>query len=419
MKYTLENLTKLTEWYNSRRPELTVEIDHPSGYKFLVVVDNTALPSYFNKNLHFGKGGTRYTNDVNIDETTMLAKRMTLKNALPGERGLYGGAKSAIQAPSKIKVKTGDMPSDYIISCFADETWRYHVLGPGNGKWGGPGCDMNFNESCIKKYIDFLIEDGKTAYDINGIAGKGVAMMVKTVLDFVYENKNEFPNFPIKDSYSIAIQGLGAMGKPIFKRLTDLGHKVVAVSDLIFNATLVDKNGLDYSKIIEVLRSESSDIYEEVEIRPLDDILYLDCDILIPAAIGNVISSKNVDKIKASLIVEAANFPITEEAREDLHRKKVLVIPGESANFGGSVAASVELDPKVKRENTVKESLERTDKFIIKHGNFLLNKFLSFGGFNGISPYLITNGTSLERIVKAMIERGDIVPDDIKKIILD
>ncbi|MCH7770175.1 MAG: hypothetical protein IIA49_04050, partial [Bacteroidetes bacterium] len=259
---------------------------------------------------------------------------MSLKNAIPGRGGLYGGAKSGLRPPGKLEA--GETPKDEIISDFALQTWKYHIMSDDQGKWGGPGCDLNFDESCIQKYLDTLVKFHKidhyrtatgrpqdkpyngAAYDINGIAGKGVAQVVKILTNFLKKNKNEFPIIPKKKSYNIAIQGLGAMGKPIFERLTSLGHKVVAVSDLKLSGTLVNENGLDYKMVMKALKSKGNG--KNFKIISSDEVLYYDCDILIPAAIGDVITIKNVSKIKAPLIVEAANFPVTNEAIEKLYQ---------------------------------------------------------------------------------------------------
>jgi glutamate dehydrogenase len=131
----------------------------------------------------------------------------------------------------------------------------------------------------------------------------------------------------------VAIQGFGNAGRIAARLLAEEGCTIVAVSDskhAIFKA-----DGLDVSQLEELKTNASLDQYEGAEQISQDQLLTLDVDILIPAALENVITSQNAGDIRARIIAEAANGPTTPEADEILNRNGVLVIPDILANAGG------------------------------------------------------------------------------------
>lgn len=427
MKFSKEKVIKLSEWYENKNPELFVEYNRPSGYSYFVCVDNTAIPAYYNS-LHFGKGGTRYSKDLDRNVIEDLSKSMSIKNAIPGSNGLYGGAKSGIKPPKG--VEPTEVP-DEIIEDFAKITWKFHSKN--GGIWGGPGCDMNFQEDSVKKYINSLHDNDLTnivhiatgrpdnneyngvAYDENGVAGKGVAKATDCIVDFVNKNSSDFP-MSLSENCTVAIQGLGAMGSEVLRRLDSMGYSIVAVSDLSLEGTVININGLSSEDVIEAHRNRDPNMLDG-NYNNLNDVLSVECDILIPAAKGGVITKNNMNEVKSPIIIEAANNPVTRAAKDYLYNENKLVVPGESVNFGGSVAASIEIDPSVK-DDPIQTSIKKTDRFIKNHIKELMNKFVDIGGFdNGCSPHYITEGIALERIVSSMIHRGDDIPQNIMDIV--
>jgi glutamate dehydrogenase len=137
---------------------------------------------------------------------------------------------------------------------------------------------------------------------------------------------------PLQDA-TVAIQGFGNAGRIAAKLLSELGCKIVAVSDS--KAALYNPNGLDLSKA-ESLKDQGSllDYGAEYQIDHRE-LLELDVDILVPAALENAITAENADRIKARIIAEAANGPITPDADQILAAKNILVIPDILANAGG------------------------------------------------------------------------------------
>jgi glutamate dehydrogenase (NAD(P)+) len=133
----------------------------------------------------------------------------------------------------------------------------------------------------------------------------------------------------------IAVQGQGNVGNHAAKFLQEGGATIVAVSE--FEGAIVDQRGLDIDAVMR-LRAETKSLVGFPGATALghrDEILEVDCDILIPAALENVIHSGNVDRVKAKIVGEAANGPITADASEALFKRGVLVIPDAYLNAGG------------------------------------------------------------------------------------
>jgi glutamate dehydrogenase (NAD(P)+) len=144
----------------------------------------------------------------------------------------------------------------------------------------------------------------------------------------------------LKD-FSVAIEGFGNVGSSAARYLYDYGAKIVSVSDS--KGCIYSKDGLDVQKLIKV-KSEMGSVmkYKSGEILEHKDIFGLPVDILIPASISDVINEKNVDEVKAKIVVEAANIPITEKSEEQLFSRDILVIPDFVANAGGVISSYAE-----------------------------------------------------------------------------
>jgi glutamate dehydrogenase/leucine dehydrogenase len=132
----------------------------------------------------------------------------------------------------------------------------------------------------------------------------------------------------------VAIQGFGNAGSHMARLLAADGFKVIAVSDSKGGASV--EGGLDYKKLTEVKGKERRvDAYPGCKKVSNEELLELDCDILVLAALENQITDKNADKVKAKMVVELANGPTTPEADDILHKKGVFMVPDILANSGG------------------------------------------------------------------------------------
>ncbi|MEK7122279.1 MAG: Glu/Leu/Phe/Val dehydrogenase, partial [Patescibacteria group bacterium] len=139
---------------------------------------------------------------------------------------------------------------------------------------------------------------------------------------------------------TVALEGFGNVGTFAFKFLSSWGATIVAVSDS--RGTIFNEKGLKYGDLAKVKRSTGSVVNAQGEKLASNDIFELDVDVLIPAALPDVIGEQNVDRVKAPIIVEGANIPMREEYEYRLHQRGILVIPDFVANAGGVISSYAE-----------------------------------------------------------------------------
>jgi glutamate dehydrogenase/leucine dehydrogenase len=181
----------------------------------------------------------------------------------------------------------------------------------------------------------------------------------------------EFLKLNIKD-VTVAIEGFGNVGSFTAKFLYEACAKIVAVSDS--KGVIYNKDGLDVSKLLEVKRQTGSVInYRPGEVLPNEKIFELPTDILIPAAMADVINENNVHKVQAKIVVEASNIPAKPEIEETLHKKGVLVIPDFVANAGGVISSYAEYKGYDERKvfELIKKKIVKNTKLVIKEANKL------------------------------------------------
>jgi glutamate dehydrogenase (NAD(P)+) len=142
------------------------------------------------------------------------------------------------------------------------------------------------------------------------------------------------PGLPSLEGARVAIQGFGAVGSVAAHLFRDAGALIIAVSDS--QGGVLNEQGLDLDAVLEHKQAEGS-VIGTPDTRTIgnEELLGLECDILIPAALGGAINGDNAERISATLIVEAANAPITPLADEILRRRGVLALPDILANAGG------------------------------------------------------------------------------------
>lgn len=285
------------------------------------------------------KGGIRFHSSVCMDEVMHLAFLMTIKCAIAGLP--FGGAKGGVSVDVK-KLSDNELErlARAYIKAFAP------MIGPDQDI---PAPDMytggrvlawmadEFDRIHGKKYRAALT--GKPIA-MNGSQGRteatglGGYYVLKAMVDSgKYEG----------DSMQIAFQGFGNVASYCAKYLAEDGHRVVAVSDS--SACLYSKNGLDVDDLIEYKKQRKAfKDYGGKEVDKLDtaEALTVKCDVLAPAALANQIHKDNADQIKASIILELANTPVTEEAEEILQKNKVTIIPDVLANSGGVIVSYFE-----------------------------------------------------------------------------
>jgi glutamate dehydrogenase/leucine dehydrogenase len=166
--------------------------------------------------------------------------------------------------------------------------------------------------------------------DLGGSKGRDVA----TSLGGAYVLQEVADVYDLGENASVAIQGFGNAGMNFAKIVTKWGYKVVAVSDS--KGGVYDPSGLDVESLIEVKKKTGSVAnLEKGEKVSNTELLLLDVDILVPAALENQITAENALQVKAKVILELANGPVTREADALLHKNDVVVVPDILANAGG------------------------------------------------------------------------------------
>ena len=297
------------------------------------------------------KGGLRYSETVDQDDTEALASLMTYKCAIVNIP--FGGAKGGL----KINPKNYTMPQlREITKAFASKLINKGFISPALNV---PAPDVGTSE----REMEWILETYKTLKpdDINyrgcvtgkplhrgGIAGRteatgrGIEEVVREIFrheDVVKEAglKNE-----LKDN-EIIVQGFGNVGSNLAKHLYNRDNaKIIAIGE--FDGYLYNKKGIDINALIEFYKTNktiNNPKLGKFKNNP-SELLELDCDILIPAALENAITIDNVDKIKTKLIIEAANGPISFEADQKLFEKGVMIIPDIYVNAGGVVVSYFE-----------------------------------------------------------------------------
>ena len=291
---------------------------------------------------HYCGGGTRMHPTVTKEEVIRLATAMGYKyNAIESKTtgGCKGGIKYDYKAPDAKAVLRRYLTAmaPYInsgVSIGGDLGVDYNdVLGILDELGIGlPQTKAMRNDPQIQKNIknhdaacETLRYDGFLMYDM--ITGYGCAAS----LDEAWKFKNG------KKGASVVIQGFGCVGASMAFCLDKMGYKVVAIADAMGMVSCAD--GLDVKKLVATRKPKGEldlDSFEpNYTYGPNSGWLDIDCDILVPAALEDVINKDNVHKVKASLIVEAANIPVTEEADKVLAEKGIDVCVDFIANLGG------------------------------------------------------------------------------------
>lgn len=315
-------------------PEYIIKVYDPKvGMRGFLVIDNTVLGP--------GKGGVRMTSSVTEDEIFRLARVMTWKTALMDIP--FGGAKAGIIwkgggsleekkvfIQSFAKAIKPFVPDKYITAPDINTgememQWFVEATGNWRGATGKP------SDYCLK----FLGLDTKKCgipHEV-GSTGFGVAQSVVVAA--------KLKGIDIKGA-KVTIHGFGNVGSFTYRFLERMGAKVIALADR--SAAIFNEDGLD-NKILEEMIDGRKHLIEyphKSDIIPIEKFWSLPTDILIPASTTDVINESNKNDIKAKIIVEGGNIPMTEEIEDELFRKGILIVPDFVANGGGVVASYAE-----------------------------------------------------------------------------
>jgi glutamate dehydrogenase/leucine dehydrogenase len=250
---------------------------------------------------------------------------MTLKNAAAGLA--HGGGKSVIIADPRLP------PADKerLIRAFADAIRDLSDYIPGPDMGTDERC-MAWIEDEIGRTVGLPRELGGIPLDEIGATGLGLAAAIDVAKDMI--------GLDLRGA-RVAVQGFGAVGRHVARRLAERGARIAAVGDS--RGTIADPAGLDLPALLS-LKAAGQSVLDHREGRKLerDAILDVECEIWIPAARPDVLHAGNVDRLKTRMVAEGANIPCTPEAELALERRGVLVLPDFVANAGGVICAAVE-----------------------------------------------------------------------------
>ncbi len=285
------------------------------------------------------KGGVRYHQNVNVDEVRALSAWMTFKCAVAAIP--YGGGKGGIVCRPR-EMSKGEL--ERLTRTYIDKISA--IISPNTDI---PAPDVGTNAQTMDWMVDEYSKlKGESVYGIvtgksieiggskgrNEATGRGVCFVTLEMMK-KYNMKPE--------DCKIVIQGMGNVGSISAKLLEEEGAKIIAVSDV--SCAIYNENGLDIAGIYKYLDSGKNllDGYTGDCKRITNaELLELPCDILIPAALENQITAENADRIKAKIVIEAANGPTSVEADEILNKKGVKVLPDILSNSGGVIVSYFE-----------------------------------------------------------------------------
>src|SRR3989338_1400069 len=339
-----------------------------------------AFRSQHNNALGPYKGGIRFHSQVTESEVKALSLWMSLKCSIAGIP-LGGGKGGVVIDPKKVNVKELEEVSRAYARFVAPHIGEHVDV---------PAPDVNTNPQIMAWMLDEYEKivghhalgtfTGKPL-EIGGSQGRtkatgfgGVLAMQYLLNTLAQDKKYEWAGKP-KSQITIAIQGFGNVGYWFAQIASDLGYKVIAVSDS--KGAIYVHDGLDPKATLDCKREKGSlagcycvgGVCDLKKGKPLsnDELLELDVDILVPSALESVINSQNAKKIKARVVVEMANGPVTPEADAILHKNKILVLPDIFANAGGVTVSYFEWVQNISCWYWKEEEVdERLDKLLKK-----------------------------------------------------
>ena len=348
-------MTEIVKFSDKWGPEKILQVyNETSGLRGILVIDNTALGP--------GKGGIRMTPTVSVEEVWRLARTMTWKCALAGLP--FGGAKSGIIADPK---KLSRPEKSALIRDFAQAlkplSPSQYIAAPdintGEEEMAVYALANGSLDSCTGKPSTMCIAPGERCGIPHeyGSTGFGVFQAIRVAVEFLEMDLRNL---------TVAIDGFGNVGSFLASYLSKAGAKIVAVSDS--RGCIYDPQGIDYEKLAKTKSEQGSVVrYGEGEVMESPRLYGLDADVLVPASIPDVITEQNVDRIRAKLIVEAANIPASYEMEARLAERGVLVVPDIIANAGGVISSYSEYIGE-----NVQEMFQRVEERIAENVRHLL-----------------------------------------------
>ncbi len=326
LKNALEKLDEEEFYDRLARPERFVEVNFPvemdSGEK-------KVFKGYRSQHSNLrgpGKGGIRFSPEVNEEETKALGLWMMLKCAVADIP--FGGAKGGVVVDSR---ELSETEEERLSRRYIDAVAE--VIGENRDV---PAPDMNTSSKHMAWMMDEYSEDNRelkpgviTGKPVEAFGSKGRNVSTGYGAAYIIEKIVEDEGL---ENVTVAVQGFGNAAAPAVEYLDSIGLKVVAVSDS--SGATYNEEGFNYDKLVEC-REEKGSVCKIGKKISNEELLELDVDFLIPGAIQEVITGDNAENIEADYIIEIANGPTTSEADKILSEKDVKIIPDILANSGG------------------------------------------------------------------------------------
>jgi glutamate dehydrogenase len=377
------------------KKNLTIKLDNGKKKTFL------AFRSQHNDARGPFKGGIRFHPNVSEDEVKALSTLMSLKCAVVGIP--YGGAKGGIRVNPK-ELSNGEI--ERLSKAYAKAFSPY--IGP---QVDIPAPDVNTDE----KIMAYMLEAYEKEVGVHAPAtftGKPIILggslgrteaTGKAGSIILGEYAKEKKLKPGKTS--LAIQGFGNVGYWFSYHASKLGFKVVAVSDSV--GAIYSKKGLDIPKLL-TLKEKHGNFSEVAKILKLkfvsnEELLILQVDVLVPAAMEAVITEKNASLVKAKTVLEMANGPVTTEAYKILKKKGITILPDILCNAGGVTVSYFEWAQNLQglawSEEKVNEELNKLMKKAFR-------EIHEYAKLKKVDYHVAANLLALKRIIEAMVLRG-------------
>jgi len=305
---------------------ITMDSGKKKVFKGWRIQHNSALGPY--------KGGIRFHHETVREEVQALATLMSIKCAVAGLP--YGGGKGGIVVEPK---KLSRTELERLSRAFANRI--AHVIGEDVDV---PAPDVNTTPEIMSWMIDEYqkIIGYKSPATFTGkpvsmggslgrteATGRGGLFVLLSLLGKLKKKAK---------GITVAVQGFGNVGYYFAKLATEVGFKVVAISDS--RSGVYDKDGVDLNRALKNKKEKGTVAYTKAISN--EELLELDVDVLVPAALENMVNDRNMAKIKAEIIVEMANGPLTQEAYEYLSEKGKIIVPDVLANSGGVTVSYLE-----------------------------------------------------------------------------
>jgi len=345
-----------------------------------------------------GKGGIRYSPDVTLDEVRALASWMTWKCAVVNIP--FGGAKGGVICDPK-NMSRGEL--ERMTRRYTSEI--IDIIGPEKDV---PAPDMNTNEQTMAWIMDtYSMHEGHTVTSVvtgkplNLGGSRGRTEATGRGVQVICDESMRYLKMPI-DGCRVVIQGFGNVGANAARLMMERGYKIVGIAE--FDGGLSNPQGIDIHQLLKYKLQNSTILgFRGAEATPSEELLISDCEILIPAARENVITSRNAGDIKAKIVVEGANGPTTAVADEILAEKRIFVMPDILANAGGVTASYFEwvqdrqgyfwkeADVNERMESILRDSFDDVVRYAEAHN---VN--------NRIAAYML----AIDRVAQTIRQRG-------------